>query len=488
MPTSVPLLPRVVAVLVFAGVVTGIGAVARIRYLPEGETLPGLRIDGEAIADGADLRATVELRVAELRARKVRLVAGSAEQAGWPTAARPLAELTLGDLGLEVDVDAVVERARAVGHTGDLLTRVELADRARRGEIDVPLLPRINPSVVVARLEPLKEEEDVAPVSARLDLEHHTVIGEKDGRYLDLDAAATLLQHVAETQSYVNEPVTTIGVPTAPFTPRISSAFLKSIAISEVLSTFETTFGRNGGQANRARNVEVAASRINGVVLYPGDVVSFNAVVGARSEENGFHKAGEIFKGEMIEGVGGGTCQVASTFYAAAFFGGLDVVERLPHSRPSAYIPLGLDATVVYPSVDLKLKNPHPFPIVVHAFIDGNKVKVELLGREKPVVVSFGKEVLGTFPFARKVVEDGSVTAPKVKQRGIKGVQLRRSRVLAYADGQRRVETSMDMYPPTTEIYRVPPGYNPDELPPVGEDPNASVDGAKKPDANPQQG
>ena len=104
-------------------------------------------------------------------------------------------------------------------------------------------------------------------------------------------------------------------------------------------------------------------------------MVSFNAIVGDRSEENGFQKSWEIFKGEMVEGVGGGTCQVASTFHAAAFFGGLDVLERLPHSRPSAYIPMGLDSTVVYPIVDLKLRNPHPFPVVVHAKTDGNKLR-----------------------------------------------------------------------------------------------------------------
>ena len=97
---------------------------------------------------------------------------------------------------------------------------------------------------------------------------------------------------------------------------------------------------------------------------------------GARSEENGFHKAGEIFKGEMIEGVGGGTCQIASTLHAVAFFSGLDIIERLPHSRASAYIRPGLDATVVYPAVDLKLKNPFEFPVVIHAFIDGDSAKM----------------------------------------------------------------------------------------------------------------
>ena len=480
-----PTVFRAVSLLMLAGLVAGVGVVARARYLPDTPILPGLRVDGETVEPDTDLRALVETRVLALKARKVKLVIDG--EVGWPSAkweSRPLLQATLGELGVEVDIEAVVARARNIGHGEDVVTRIDLADRARRGEIDVPLMAVVNPRVVLARLEPLKEEEDLAPISARLDLDHHTVVGEKDGRYLDLDGAVVALQRFADSPGYVNQPITTVAVPMASFKPRVSTAFLSAIDITQIVGQFETTFGRGGGQANRARNVEVAAARLNGVVLYPGDILSFNAVVGARSLENGFQKAGEIFKGEMIEGVGGGTCQVASTFHAAAFFGGLDILERLPHSRPSAYITLGLDATVVYPAVDLKIKNPYAFPIVVHAFVDGAKVKVELLGKQHPVDVSYGRDVLGTFPFTRKIVEEDWVTKPTIKQRGIKGIQIRRSRVIAFHDGQKRVETSTDLYPPTIEIYRVPTGYDPNELPPVGEDPNAAE---KKPDAPPAQ-
>jgi vancomycin resistance protein YoaR len=172
----------------------------------------------------------------------------------------------------------------------------------------------------------------------------------------------------------------------------------------------------------------------------------------------------------MVEGTGGGTCQVASTLHAIAFFGGLDIVQRLPHSRPSGYIPAGLDATVVYPIVDLKLRNPYSFPVVVHASVSGNKVKMELLGADKPVDVSFGKTVLATTPFVRKVVEDPGLTRPKRKQKGIEGMELYRSRVLAFHDGRRKVESGRDLYPPTVEIWHVPPGFDESTLPPLGMD------------------
>jgi hypothetical protein len=221
-------------------------------------------------------------------------------------------------------------------------------------------------------------------------------------------------------------------------------------------------------------------------------MVSFNEIIGERSEANGFHKSWEIFKGEMVEGVGGGTCQVASTFHAAVFFAGFDLLERLPHSRPSGYIPMGLDSTVVYPGVDLKVRNPHAFPVVVHAKTIGWKLRVELLGKEKPIKVQFGRDVLETIPYKRKIVEDARLAGKKVvvKQHGIRGYRVRRLRVLTYADGKTKKEAVTDTYPPTTEIYEVPVGFDVSLLPALpggGEDsdlggnPSAPPPSAKTP-------
>jgi len=308
---------------------------------------------------------------------------------------------------------------------------------------------------------------DTPPTSARLDLDSRQVIAEKDGRYLDEHGAAEALEALIASDS------DTLRVPIALFPPRISSAFVKALDISSVLGEYETFFSRGGDQARRGKNIDVASSKLDGLILSPGELVSFNAIVGERSEANGFQKSWEIFKGEMVEGTGGGTCQVASTFHAATFFAGLDVLERLPHSRPSAYIPMGLDSTVVYPSVDLKIKNPHPFPVVVHARTIGNKLKVEVLGRSKPVSVAFGRDVVATVPYTRKVTEEPGLSGKKivVKQHGIRGYRIKRSRVLTYADGTKKVETTSDFYPPTTEIYLVPVGFDVSALPalPVAE-------------------
>jgi hypothetical protein len=253
------------------------------------------------------------------------------------------------------------------------------------------------------------------------------------------------------------------------FAPRISTAFLKSLDISTVVAEYETYFGRRGDQELRGKNIDNAAQKLDGLVISPGEMISFNEVIGERSEANGFHKSWEIFKGEMVEGLGGGTCPVASTFHAATFFAGFDVLERLPHSRPSAYIPMGLDSTVVFPAVDLKVRNPHAFPVVVHAKTEGAKLRVELLGKERPVKVGFGREVLESIPFKRKIVEDATLAGKKVrvKQHGINGYKIKRTRLFTYADGRTRKEEKEDKYPATTEIYEVPVGFDVALLPPL---------------------
>lgn len=438
-------------------------AYAKMRWLPSGAVVPGVRVDGEQVADKADasaVRALVVRHAQALEARSVKMTAAGHSE--------PALTKTLGELGLKVDVEETVALAMRVGRSGDVLSRAEVADAARAGKVDVPLRIVLQRELPFEALLALKETEDMQPVSARLDLEKHATIPEKEGRYVDADGAVARIETVArDVLSAARAPgsngeAIALELPVATFAPRISSDFLKALSIETVVAEYETFFGRGGDQRMRGKNIDNAAQKLDGLVISPGEMISFNEVIGERSESNGFAKSWEIFKGEMVEGVGGGTCQVASTFHAATMFAGFDVLERLPHSRPSAYIPMGLDSTVVYPAVDLKVRNPHPFPVVVHAKTEGSKLRVELLGKVKPVQVTFGREVEKMIPYKRKIVEDATLSGKKVrvKQHGIKGYKVKRERVLVYADGTRKKESASDFYPPTTEIYQVPVGFD----------------------------
>jgi vancomycin resistance protein YoaR len=461
------------------------GVYARARYTAA-NGLPGLKVDGVALPEGADVPAFVSTRILGLEARQARLLVDGEDVTTLVAGAMQKGvdasnSVSLGELGVSVDADAVAARVVNLQRGGDVLERADLAARARRGEIDVPLLPRVDTSVLLPLVLLVKEATDVSPVSARLDLDHQTVAEERLGRYVDLDGALEAIRSAAVGAALHSDPLS-IVLPTRSFPPHVSRAYVEKLDVKTTLGEYETYFSRAGDQARRGKNIDVAASKIDGLVLSPGELVSFNDVVGERSEDNGFAKSWEIYKGEMIEGVGGGTCQVASTFHAALFFGGMDVIERLPHSRPSAYIPMGLDATVVYPIVDLKVRNPYDFPVVVHASVVGNKLKMQLVGADKPAKVSFQRELVDTFPYKRKIVEEPKLRGSQkvvLKQHGIRGYKIKRTRLLAYRDGTRQKETNTDVYPSTTEIYEVPPGFDVSLLPPL---PDEDEDGEDKSD------
>jgi len=453
--------------LAFFLLLVGAGGL-RLKARMAPRDMPGLMVDGAALPPGVSPEAFVAARAEARLHRRVRLTVAGEDVAALGTGFEaPDHTVSLGELGVIVDQAKVARRLAEERDSGTWFDRVERAKRASRGEIDVPLEPRLDEAVTRPIVERIKEWTDRSPVSARLDLDHHQVVGEKAGLYVDEDGALAAFARVAE-QAGVDKDVGEIVIPTRSFPPHVSRAFVEKVDVNVVLAEYSTGFSRAGDQARRGKNIDVAASKLDGLVLAPGEIVSFNGVVGERSEDNGFQKSWEIFKGEMVEGVGGGTCQVASTFYAAVFFGGLDVTERLPHSRPSAYIPMGLDSTVVYPIVDLKVRNPYDFPVVVHAKVTGNQLKMQVLGARKPAKVSFVRELVAAYAYPRKVSFESKLRYSQrvvLKQHGIRGYKIKRTRTLLFADGTRKKEENTDLYPATAEIYEVPPDFDVSLLP-----------------------
>jgi hypothetical protein len=169
-----------------------------------------------------------------------------------------------------------------------------------------------------------------------------------------------------------------------------------------------------------------------------------------------------IASGELVDGVGGGTCQIAGTLHGAAFFAGLDIVERHPHTRPSYYIKMGLDAAVAYPTLTLRVRNPFAFPVVLVESVRGGVVRAEILGPKRTKTVTFVRKIDEARRFdVREVPEPRLPRGQRiVSQRGVPGFNVTRFRIVREGPFAYRERLS-DVYPPTSEIVRVGTGGEP---------------------------
>lgn len=184
--------------------------------------------------------------------------------------------------------------------------------------------------------------------------------------------------------------------------------------ITEVVAEFSTKFSaRNRPRAN---NIKVATSKIDGLVLAPGERFSFNSTVGQRTIESGFKEAGVYVNGKHDTGVGGGICQVSTTLYNAALFSNMKIARRTNHSLPVPYVPIGRDATVNWGAQDLVLENNFDKPIAISATYVPGKLTFRILGQKQPgLEIKIERENLKSWKPAAKTVSDSSLPAGKKK-------------------------------------------------------------------------
>jgi hypothetical protein len=171
-----------------------------------------------------------------------------------------------------------------------------------------------------------------------------------------------------------------------------------------VLSSFETKYKYEGSFESRANNIELASDRLNNFELEPNREFSFNEVVGERTDKTGFKMAPIYFDGIKTDGMGGGVCQVSSTLYAAAMYGHLTITQRTSHTRPSSYIPIGLDATVSYPELDLKFTNPYKTKLRIVTTTDEGVLRIYFFGKEKDFDVKHKFGIKKFIPYGKRVI------------------------------------------------------------------------------------
>jgi vancomycin resistance protein YoaR len=198
------------------------------------------------------------------------------------------------------------------------------------------------------------------------------VVPSRMGRAVDRESTAKAILRAALDP---NNRVATLALKTT--APKRTTEQARAMGITGLVGSYETSFS---GIANRIHNVQLVAKLIDSKYIAPGAIFSFNQTTGERNSKKGFLTAPVIINGELAEGLGGGVCQVSTTVFNAAFESGLKIVERTNHALYIGHYPLGRDATVAWPSTDLKFRNDTGHWMLLRTFSSSDTLLVALYG------------------------------------------------------------------------------------------------------------
>jgi len=183
---------------------------------------------------------------------------------------------------------------------------------------------------------------------------------------------------VEEAEELLKEDKEEYTIPLKITKPKKTINNLGEEAFPDLLATFSTRF--DGSNYNRNTNIKLAAKKVNGTVILPGEKFSFNTIVGSRTIEAGFKEGTAYIGGKVVPDVGGGVCQVSSTIYNTALLANMQIVERSNHMFTTGYVAASRDATVYYGSLDFVFKNSRKYPIKMVASANGGVCKVSIYG------------------------------------------------------------------------------------------------------------
>ena len=207
------------------------------------------------------------------------------------------------------------------------------------------------------------------PISSFYDPNTFSVTDSVAGKGLDLAAAQSLLEG-AQLGERIEIPLFTIE-------PEINREDIESLLFRDVIASKTTNIA---GTSNRLNNIVLSSQAINGTILNPGDVFSFNGIVGQRTAAKGYKEANAYVGGKVVLETGGGICQTSSTIYDCVLHTNLQVIERSAHRYTVSYLPLGNDATINWGTIDFKFKNNTDYPIRIEAVVTGRELAVKLIG------------------------------------------------------------------------------------------------------------
>lgn len=343
--------------------------------------------------------------------------------------------ITRGTGGVVIDVDYAKQ---------EIIKNIKKWDNA---EIEIKTILKECPEIDI---EKIYSEVKSEPQDATYKKDPFEIIAHKNGIDFDVEAAKEILSE--EKEEYVIKLTIT--------EPEILTNEIGGEAFPDLLGSFSTKYDETN--VPRSNNLKLATSKLNGVVVMPGEVFSYNKTLGKRTAEAGYEYANGFAGGKVVPMLAGGICQISSTLYDAVLYANLNIVERHNHMFQAQYVEPGKDATVVYGSLDFKFENTRSYPIMIKASARGGLAEIKIFGIREEVEyeVEIITKVLNYIPYKVVYQNDSSLSAgqQRVTQSGIQGCKSTTYRITKLNGQEVKKEVlSTDTYDPLSKIINVGP-------------------------------
>lgn len=239
--------------------------------------------------------------------------------------------------------------------------------------------------------------------------------------------------------------------------PEITLNDLGKEAFPQILGTFSTTY--NTSNQNRITNLKLASEKIDGTIILPGETFSYNKVVGERTIAKGYKEAAVYAGGKVVDGIGGGICQLSSTLYNSVLYANLEITSRSNHRFLTSYVTAGRDATVSWGTIDFCFKNTRSYPIKITSEVKNGVVTTSIYGikEEKEYEVVIESKVTEVIPYSTKYVKDSTLKEEEeeIVQYGANGAKSETYKIVKY-NGivVSREQISSDIYSPLERIVK----------------------------------
>lgn len=311
--------------------------------------------------------------------------------------------ITRGKEGITIDQETLLNKVK------ENLNDINI----RENDIIIPVINKVPEEINIDKIheEIYKEAKD-----AYYTKDPFTIYPEVEGVDFDVEAARALIEAEEKDEYEIKLKITK---------PKVTVNQIGSEAFPDRLSNFTTRY--DASLKDRTTNLIIACQKINGKVIMPGETFSYNKALGKRTAAAGYKNAAVYENGQVVDGLGGGICQISSTLYNAVLMANLEIVERRNHQFVTSYLPAGRDATVVYGAIDFKFKNTRKYPVRISASARNGIATVSFYGikEQEEYTFSFSTKTIASIPFGTKYIEDGSLAVgmEKIKQKGANGLK-----------------------------------------------------------------